>query len=102
MSTKKQLLISMANSLNEAIQAASKLHDSSFVEPLGLVLEDVEAGLAELLVPEPKSKKWAQTSCADLDMADKHGIHGRSWEGSKFWDMTEEDFSRKKEEHIAP
>jgi hypothetical protein len=110
MNTKKQLLISMANNLNEVIQAASNLHNSSLVERLEFILEDVEEELSMFLAQgpkpmgfaKPKKEKVIRSSCADLDTSDRRGIRGRSWEGSKFWDLTEEDFSRLKEEHIAP
>jgi hypothetical protein len=100
MKTRKESLISLASSLNTTIQDAKNANLERHVHTLQVVLSDVEKRLVEILAPVKRKKK--HTSTADLDMADKHGIRGRSWEGSKFWDDWAEDFSEKKEKSIAP
>ena len=100
MKTNKESLISLANSLNATIQSAKSANLERHVHVLEVVLTDVEKQLVAALAPA-KAKKM-RTSMADLDMADKRGVKGRSWEGSKFWDDWAEDFSEKKEKSIAP
>ena len=102
MKTSKESLISLANSLNATIKDAKSANLESHVSVLETTLEDVLARLYDALAPEKKPKKKMRTSMADLDMADKHGTHGRSWSGSKFWDDWAEDFSENKEKSIAP
>ena len=79
MKTTKESLISLANSLNATIKDAKSANLEKHVGVLDTVLDDVLVRLHDALTPDKKPKKKMRTSMADLDMADKHGTHGRSW-----------------------
>ena len=96
---KKKTLTALAHTLNECIDVASRLGNSSIMQQLKPIRAEVEAELASAL---SSPRRMSQTSCADLHMADIRGVSGNRWEGNRGWDEWAEDFSERKEKSIAP